>query len=63
MGGLGRGERNLIWYWARKRTKTLRVSRKNGNRQPQEIGWGNPPECTRELRGERLSGLKGRNFR
>jgi hypothetical protein len=25
-----------------------------------EIGsWGDPPECTRELGGERLSGLKG----
>ena len=43
--------------------EALRVSRKNENRQPQEIGgWGNPPECTRELESERLSGLKGRDL-
>ena len=43
-----------------KRTETLRAIRKNGNRQLQEIGgWGDPPECTRDLGGERLSGLKG----
>jgi hypothetical protein len=33
--------------------------RKNGNRQPQEIGgWGvDPPECTGDLGGEKLSGF------
>ena len=30
----------------------------NRNKQPREIGGlGDPPECTRDLRGERLSGL------
>jgi hypothetical protein len=34
--------------------------RKNGNRQPLEVGgWGDHPECTRDLGGEKLSGLKG----
>ena len=52
--GIGRG----------KRTEALRASRNNGNRQPQEIGgWGNPPECTRHLGGERLSVLIVRDFR
>jgi hypothetical protein len=31
------------------------ASRKNGNRQPGEIGsWGNPPEFTRDLGGKIL---------
>jgi hypothetical protein len=30
----------------------MSTSRKNGNRQPQELkGWGNRPECTRALGG------------
>jgi hypothetical protein len=44
-------------------TEALRASRKNANKQPQEIGgWGNPPECTRDLGGKRLPGLIGRDF-
>jgi hypothetical protein len=40
------------------------VSRKNRNRQPQEVvGWGNPSECTRDLGGEILSGVKGKDPR
>jgi hypothetical protein len=39
----------------------MRASRKNGNRQPQEVrGWGDLPECTRDLGEERLSGLNVR---
>ena len=42
----------------------LRASRKNGNSQLQEIGgWEDPPECTRDLGGKRLSGLKERDLR
>ena len=38
--------------------KSLRARRKNGNRQPLEVGgWEDPPECTRDLGGERLLGL------
>ena len=51
------------------RTEVLRSSRKNGNRQPQEVrggregwGWGGYPECTRDLGGEKLSGLKWRDL-
>jgi hypothetical protein len=59
--GLGPGC-GRMWGWSRtwsgirwrKRTKILRASRKSGNRQPQEIGgWGEPPECTGDLGGER----------
>jgi hypothetical protein len=60
-----RGERET-WSgtgWE-KRTEALRASRKNRNRQPQEIGhWGDPPKCTRDLGGERLPGFKGRDLR
>ena len=39
------------------------ASRKNGNRQSQEIGgWGAPPECTRDLGDERFSGFKEREL-
>jgi hypothetical protein len=45
-------------------TEALRASRKNGSRQLQEVGgWGHPPECTRDLGGERFSRLKGRGLR
>lgn len=44
--------------------RRLRASRKNGNWQLWEVGgWGDPPECTRDLGGERLSGLIGRDLR
>jgi hypothetical protein len=57
-----RGTRSGIGWG--KRIKALRASRRNGNGQPGEIGgWGDPPECTRDLGGERISGLKGKNFR
>ena len=53
-----------IWYWVREKDLALRTSRKNGNRQPQEIGgWENLPEFTRDLGGERFSGLKERDLR
>ena len=33
----------MVWYWVGKRTEILSARRKNGNRQPQELGgWGNP---------------------
>ena len=58
-----RGEPDLI-LGEGKRTEALRASRKNGNMQPQEIGgWENPPECTRDLGGKRLSGIKGTDLR
>jgi hypothetical protein len=42
-----------------KRTIALRANRKNGNRQHQEVGgWRDSPDCTRDLGGKRLSGLK-----
>jgi hypothetical protein len=58
----------VSWIWSgigwRKRTEALMASRNSGNRQPWEVGgWGNPSECTRELGSQRLSGLKGRDFR
>jgi hypothetical protein len=45
----------------RKGLKPLWASRKNENRQPQEVeSWRNPPECTRDLKVERRT---GRDFR
>ena len=51
----------MIGYWVGKKgLKSLRTRRMNGNRQPQEVGgWGDPPECTIGLGGERLTGSKG----
>ena len=47
-----------------KKTKALRVSRKNGNKQHWEIRvWGNPPICFRDHVGETLSELKGKDCR
>jgi hypothetical protein len=47
-----------------KRTEALRVSTKNRNRQPQEVGdWEDPQEFTRNLGSETLSRLKGRDPR
>ena len=59
-----RGTRSGIIRWGN-RTEVLRASRKTGNRQPLEReGCGeDPPEWTRDLGGERLSGLKGRDLR
>ena len=46
------------------RAEALSVSRKKGNKQPREVGgWVDPIERTRDLVGERLSGLKGRDRR
>ena len=43
--------------------KELKASRKSGTRQPWEVGcWRDPPECTRDLGAQRLSGLKGRTL-
>ena len=58
-----RGEHDWV-FGGGKGLKSLRASRKNGNRQLWEVGgWGDPPECTRDLGGERLSGLKERDLR
>ena len=62
-GGGGGGEHDLV-LGGGKRTEALRASRKNRKKQPREVGgWGDPPECTRDLGGERFSGLKGRDLR
>jgi hypothetical protein len=67
----GGGEPDLVLRKG-KRTEALRASRKNGNRHSQEIGgWGGgggrggggAPECTRDMRGERLPVLNGRDLR
>jgi hypothetical protein len=48
----------------KKKEEALGANRKNVNRQLQEIGgWGDHPGCTRDLEGERLLGLKGRDIR
>jgi hypothetical protein len=58
------GEGYLIWYWVKEKSEALRANRKNKNSQPWELGsWEDIPKCTRDLEGERLSGLKERNLR
>ena len=45
----------MVRYGGGDRTEVLRASRKNGNRQPLEIGgWGDHPELSRDLGGKRL---------
>jgi hypothetical protein len=66
--GIGRGRGSMIRYWGWGRTEALRASRKNGNRQSQEVGglyeWrGDLLECIGDLRSERLSGFKGMELR
>ena len=63
-GGGGSREGNMIKYCVGKRTEALTASRQNENSQPQEVGGvEDPPECTKDLGGERLSGLKEGNLR
>jgi hypothetical protein len=63
--GVGDGvERNLIWYWVRKKDR-----RPEGQQKEWKQGTygdrrlGDPLECTRDLGGKRLSGFKGRDLR
>ena len=44
-------------------TEVLRKSKKNGNRQLCEVGGEKTLGYIRDLGGERLSGLKGRDLR
>ena len=54
--GQGGEKGNRIRYsWGGIKSEALRASRKNGNRQAQEVGGG-----TKDLGGERWSGLRGR---
>ena len=62
--GKGRGEHDQLLCWVGERTEALKASRKNGNRQPQEVGGEGTDtlECSRDMGGERLSGLKRRDL-
>jgi hypothetical protein len=62
--GKGNREHDKVLVGVGWGTEALRASRKNRNRQPQEVGVGRGAlECIRDLGGERLSGLKGRDLR
>jgi hypothetical protein len=62
-GACWRGEHDRV-LGGGKGLKSLKASRKNGNMQSQKVGgWGDLPECTRDLGDERLSELKERNLR
>jgi hypothetical protein len=62
-GGRERGEHYQV-LGGRTGLKSPRACRKNGNMKPREAGcWRNPPECTRDLGGDRLSELKERDLR
>ena len=62
-GGVVGVEENLIQYWVMKKNRSPEGQKKEckkttlGNRK-----LGGPPECTRDLRGKRLSGLIGRDL-
>ena len=59
-GKWGRGGESDLVLGKGKGLKPCGAAERNVNRQPQEIGgWGDPPECTRDLGGERLPGLPG----
>jgi hypothetical protein len=45
------------------RKDVLRDSRMNGDMKPQGVEGGDTLESTRDLRGEKLSGLKERDLR
>ena len=57
----GGGEKGgMIRYKLGDRSGALRTSRMNGNMNGGRCN--DSPECTRDLRGERLPGLKGRDL-
>ena len=58
----GKGESGLV-LGEGKRTEALRASRKNGKRQPQEVGGWGPSRMYRDLAGKRYTGLRGGNLR
>jgi hypothetical protein len=61
VGGRGGGEEeNMIGYGERDRREALVASRMNRNIQL--WGWRSFLGSNRDLRGERLSGLKGRDL-
>ena len=37
-GGMVCYKGSMLWYWVRERTKVLKASRNNGNRQPGVVG-------------------------
>ena len=60
----GKGEHDPVLGAVGNRSEALRASRKNGNRKPQEVGGGGDPlGGTRDVGGEKHSGLKGRDLR
>jgi hypothetical protein len=61
--GEGKGNHDQVLGEGNRR-ESLRAGKINGNMQPQGVGGkGIPPECTRDLVGESLSGLKKRDLR
>lgn len=62
--GRGKGKDDDILGWGQNRIEALKTNRKNGNRQPWEVGGGQGTvESTRDLGGERHSGLGWRDLR
>jgi hypothetical protein len=57
-----RGTRSDIGWG--KRTEVWPANIKTGNKEHQEVGgWSDPPECIRDMGGERFSGVIGRDLR
>ena len=62
--GRVKGEHNQVLGVGEDRREALRARRMNVNMQPEGVGRrGDPLECTIDLRGERLTGLRGKDLR
>jgi hypothetical protein len=62
--GTGRGKCNIIRYWGGERNCSTEGQEKEWKWASSEYRrWDSHLECTRDLGGERLSGLKGRHLR
>jgi hypothetical protein len=53
----------MMRYWVGQKTEAPRASRKNVKATSGGRRWGDHPECTRDLGGEKLSELKGRDLK
>jgi hypothetical protein len=61
---VGGGGGNLTWYWVREEVWSPEGQQKECKQETsRNRRLGGPPECTRELRDERLPGLPGRYLR
>jgi hypothetical protein len=61
--GRGRGEHDQVLVGEKGLKSKGPEEWKQATIEGRMRGWGDPPECVRDLGGERLSGLKERDLR